>query len=70
MTCEWCGSGRHPSTNCPTRNLVKYLLDEPPSDWDQKLPDMVVVTGEKQLIDELTQRSKIRSSEKTEDVEA
>lgn len=40
--CKWCGSDRHIHTRCPTRNLVKYLLDEP-LDRYAPMPDLVVV---------------------------
>lgn len=58
MTCKWCGGSGHPEDDCPTRNLVKFLQDEP-LDPGATLPDRVVAMGEDQLIDELTQRSKI-----------
>jgi len=39
--CEWCGSDRHLSGNCPTRELVRGLTGE---DFDQNnLPDVLIV---------------------------
>ena len=45
MSCTYCGSDAHPSENCPTRKLVKFLTSEetvPP----QGLPKLVVTTEE------------------------
>ena len=39
--CEWCGSSRHPSDNCPTRELVRALTGDV-YDSDN-LPDVVLV---------------------------
>lgn len=50
MPCKWCGGSRHPEDNCPTRNLVMYLQDLPPERWDARLPDMVVVMSENELL--------------------
>jgi hypothetical protein len=46
--CEWCGSSKHKSDNCPTRNLVRYLNDETLSPED-RLPDVTVTTNEDNL---------------------
>lgn len=40
MPCKWCGGSGHPEDNCPTRNLVRFLLDEELEE-DAKLPDAV-----------------------------
>lgn len=65
MSCKWYGSDRHSSDNCPTKNLVKFLNDEPPTDWFQKLPDQVIVMDFEELLDEAEQRSKTQSSNQT-----
>lgn len=65
MTCEWCGSSRHPSSNCPTRNLVLFLQDKPPESWDAKLPDQVIVLSEKDFLNEVEARSKLRKSSRS-----
>jgi hypothetical protein len=47
--CEWCGSSKHKSDVCPTRNLIRYLNDEPlPS--NAQLPDLVTVMSENEVI--------------------
>ena len=39
MSCEWCGSGRHSSKNCHTRELTRALTGQ---NYDaEKLPDYV-----------------------------
>jgi hypothetical protein len=47
--CEWCGSDRHSSNACPTRNLVKLLTGKNINP-NVPLPDVVVVTDENNLM--------------------
>lgn len=46
--CEWCGSDRHSSDNCPTRNLVRFLNDEQLPE-NGKFPDFASVMTEQEL---------------------
>ena len=43
----------HDEDNCPTRNLVLLLNGEPPERWDAKLPNMVVIMGDKSFIEKI-----------------
>ena len=52
--CEWCGSGRHPSNNCPTRNLVDSLLGYEVSP-DADMPDFVSVMDADELLSKTEQ---------------
>ena len=45
--CEWCASDRHSSDECPSRNLLKLLNDEPVAG---KLPDLVVTCDMDELV--------------------
>ena len=49
MTCMHCGSDGHISDECPTLNLVRYLLGQ---EYDENhLPDLTVVVEEDNLFD-------------------
>jgi len=39
--CEWCGSSKHPSDRCPTRELVRGLTGEPYN--SEILPDVLII---------------------------
>ena len=39
--CEWCGSSKHPSDRCPTRELVRGLTGE--NFVPDNLPDVLIV---------------------------
>ena len=45
--CEWCGSSKHQSDECPTLNLVKALTGKP--FHETNMPDLVVITDDKGL---------------------
>lgn len=49
MACKWCGGSGHPETNCPTRNLVRLLTDEPLEE-NAKLPDAVSIMDAEELL--------------------
>lgn len=61
MPCKWCGGSGHPEDNCPTRNLVRYLLDEE-LEPNAKLPDAVSAMDAEELLskseEELHQEAK------------
>ena len=77
MTCEWCGSSRHPSNRCPTRNLVRHLTGET-VDPDVPLPDIVVTMdadelfskSEKELHDEVVNIKKLHEIHNLEETQA
>jgi len=41
--CEWCGSSKHPSNSCPTREFVRGLTGEPYN--PELLPDVLIIGG-------------------------
>jgi len=47
--CEWCGSSKHSSDRCPTRNLVRALTGY---DYDsQNMPDLVVIAADEENLE-------------------
>lgn len=59
MTCEHCGSDRHRSEDCPALHLTRFLLGK--DDYDiEKLPDLVAVTDEENLVDTIEEAHAIQ----------